>query len=399
MTTQRIISYRYESFGGILHLKNPSALVYVDKDYMLSLGYSPSPLWDRETRLLSAPTEVHLSITRHCTAGCGDCYMDARDLSPTMDAAGTAAGEIGLPGMKRAIDALAAMRVFHVALGGGESFEIPWLMDLVRHVRSRGIVPNITTNGRFISEANVFQCQNFGRINVSLRDVGPFGPGESAPRRAFEAAHRALDLLRKAGVPVGINCVVTRDNVDRLEEIVRYARRMRAREIEFLRLKPAGRAREGYAEQALTRRQAREFFPRVMALMKRHGVTLKLDCSFTPLLCSHAPDPERMEFFSIAGCDGGNLLVGAAPDGRVAPCSFSRWEDLRVEDLPDRWTRPETFEPYRRWTLFAAEPCASCAYLRICRGGCHAVSEYYYGDPRLPDPECPIVAGHAPLVH
>ena len=398
MSTRRLISYRYESFGGILHLTTPSALVYVDKDYMLSLGYSPSPLWDRETRLLSAPTEVHLAVTNHCTGGCSHCYMDARDLSASIRD-GAVEGELGLEGMKAAVDVLASMRVFHVALGGGESFEMPWLMDLVRHVRGKGIVPNITTNGHFISEANVFQCQNFGQINVTLNDAGPFAPGQEASRRHFEQAHHALSLLRRAGIEAGINCVVGRRTFDRMEDLVRYAKRMRVKEIEFLRFKPAGRAAEAYADNALTRRQAAEFFPRAVALMKRHGLTLKLDCSFTPFICSHNPDAERMEFFSVAGCDGGNLLVGAAADGRVAPCSFARWEDLRIQDLPDRWARPDTFETYRRWMLTASEPCSSCAYLRVCRGGCHAVADHYYGDPRLPDPECPIVVGHAPLVH
>ena len=70
MRKEKILTYRYEPFGGILHLSRPASLVWVDKDYMRSLGYEDSPLWDLDTPLLSAPTEVHLSVTRQCSAGC-----------------------------------------------------------------------------------------------------------------------------------------------------------------------------------------------------------------------------------------------------------------------------------------------------------------------------------------
>ena len=396
MGMPEIITYRYESFGGIIHLRIPSALVYVDKDYMLSLGYSPSPLWDSRTDLLSAPTEVHMAVTNHCSNGCDHCYMDSRDRSDSIRD-GIVDGELGPAGLRKAADVLARMRVFHVALGGGESFEMPWLMELVGYIRSKGIVPNITSNGHFIDEGNAILCRDFGQINLSLDDVGP-DLKEPAARRHFEKADRAFGLLRKAGVRAGINCVVTRRNFDRLEQIVRYAKKKRLLEIEFLRFKPSGRARQLYHDLKLTPRQAGEFYPRVMELMKRHGVTLKLDCSFTPFICVHEPDPGRMDFFSVVGCDGGNQLMGAFADGRTSPCSFAAWEDLRIRDMPAWWRRAGTFEVYRNWPLSAPEPCSICRYLSICRGGCHAVSEFYFGDARMADPECPRVQLHRPIL-
>ena len=394
---QEIIAYRYESFGGILHLRRPSALVYVDKDYMLSLGYSPSPLWDCTRKVLSAPTEVHLAVTNHCSAGCKHCYMDSRDHSAAIQD-GVVEGEMGPDGLIRAVDELARLRVFHMALGGGESFEMPWLPDVVRHIRSRGIVPNITTNGHYIDEHNVFWCQNFGQINLSLSDV-PYPGMPAAEREHFERADRTLVLLRKAGVKAGINCVVSRQNFDRLESIVRYARCRRLKEIEFLRIKPAGRAGAIYEDLRLTPEQTTAFFPRICELMKRYRVTLKLDCSFTPMICVHEPDRERMDFFAVLGCDGGNTLAGATADGYAAPCSFYKTSDVPVDRLSDFWDRPETFAEFRNWPRLAPEPCASCHYLPICRGGCHAVSRHYFGDPQMADPECPKVRRETPILN
>ena len=73
---------------------------------------------------LSAPLEAHLQLTNRCDAGCQGCYTGA---SPTGAPANGALVE-----WKRAIDALAARGVFHLALGGGESALLPWLGEVAR---------------------------------------------------------------------------------------------------------------------------------------------------------------------------------------------------------------------------------------------------------------------------
>ncbi|MCL4236501.1 MAG: hypothetical protein KJ042_18515, partial [Deltaproteobacteria bacterium] len=55
---EKPFSFRYESFGGIIQLEHPQALLYVDREFMRRLGYAESPLWtDRVSgeSLLSAP--------------------------------------------------------------------------------------------------------------------------------------------------------------------------------------------------------------------------------------------------------------------------------------------------------------------------------------------------------
>jgi radical SAM protein with 4Fe4S-binding SPASM domain len=51
---------------------------------------------------------------------------------------------------------------------------------------------------------------------------------------------------------------------------------------------------------------------------------------------------------------------------------------------------PGAFGAFRRWRD-AREPCASCDYHALCRGGCKVVSAHVTGDLAAPDPECPRV--------
>jgi len=57
------------------------------------------------------------------------------------------------------------------------------------------------------------------------------------------------------------------------------------------------------------------------------------------------------------------------------------------------WTEPGAFGAFRTWRD-AREPCASCDYHALCRGGCKVVSGHVAGDPSAPDPECPRVVDH-----
>jgi radical SAM protein with 4Fe4S-binding SPASM domain len=62
-----------------------------------------------------------------------------------------------------------------------------------------------------------------------------------------------------------------------------------------------------------------------------------------------------------------------------------------VFDLPSSLAKQASFEKIKTWTKTAPEPCRSCVYLDICKGGCHAVSEYVTGNFDNPDPDCPFV--------
>jgi radical SAM protein with 4Fe4S-binding SPASM domain len=64
---------------------------------------------------------------------------------------------------------------------------------------------------------------------------------------------------------------------------------------------------------------------------------------------------------------------------------------VSVFELKEAWHASEELKRLRGFAATMAEPCASCHYLDICKGGCHAVSAYVTGDISAPDPDCPFV--------
>ncbi len=375
--------FRYERFGGIVSLHRPRGLAYVDRDYARSLGFGESPLWQEQEPAglgeapLSAPTEVHLVISRRCSAGCTGCYVDATPDGPALTEAQA----------KAALDRLADMGVFHVALGGGEAVDLPYLLPVARHARARGLVPNLTTSGLPVDEAFAREAAEvFGQVNVSLDGLGD-DYRKTRGYDGFARAEAALRLLRRHTKHVGINCVVSRDNADRLAPIVAFAKRLKLSEVELLRFKPAGRGAGVFEDRDLTPRQARRLYPRALWYALRYRMRIKLDCSFAPMVYAHDPPKKLVDFFGVMGCVGGDVLASVMPDGQWIGCSFGGPPEGSVHE-PGVWQRG--FGAFRDYVKRAPEPCASCNYLSLCRGGCRVVAQAA-GDWWQPDPGCPRV--------
>ena len=140
--------HRFENFGGIISSDAPPFLAFVDRDYMRSLGLDGSKDWegvDEAIGVLTAPTEVHFAATNRCNGSCAHCYMSS---------GGEPEGELTTGQFKEAIDILAEMKVFHIALGGGEALLRDDFFELAEYAREIGLVPNLTISGINVTVAN-----------------------------------------------------------------------------------------------------------------------------------------------------------------------------------------------------------------------------------------------------
>lgn len=376
---------RLESFGAIVALEEPPALVWIDHDMSRALGVQPADdLWTRDAGRLQGPTEVHVLTTERCPAGCPSCYVDATMKSP----------EPSTAELKHWLQRLADLQVFHVALGGGESMLRDDLFEVAAHARALGLVPNLTTSGIGMTAERARACRVFGQVNISFDGTGAI----YRRSRGYDGealALRALRMLADEGVSVGINIVLQRETFDALDATVEAAWEAGAREVELLRFKPTGRARDTWEACRLTEFQRDRVLETVLGLHHRYpGVHVKIDCSLVPFLCAAEPDPALLERFGVMGCEAGNMLAAVRADGRATACSFLEDAVGTVDDLADHWEDSPALARWHQYHRSAPEPCRSCPWRQVCKGGCRAVSRTVLGDAMLPDPECPRVIAH-----
>lgn len=255
-------------------------------------------------------------------------------------------------------------------------------------------MPNLTVSGLGITREIAHRLKGFGQINVSV-DAGEWGAGGLRPSGMFEAAKRAIDHLAEAGLRVGINAVIGKRNYDAIPGLFQYAEKKRITEIEFLRLKPSGRGKSLYTRERTTHQQNTGLFPLLAKMSEQHGITAKIDCSLVPMFCYHKPPLELLEATATYGCEAGNVIMGVRSNGAASGCSFLEGDGTSLFDLHSSQAIQNQFAPITSWTRRAVEPCRSCDYLHICKGGCRGVAEYVTGNFDAPDPDCPFVVAYS----
>ncbi len=366
--------------------EDPPALVAVDRPMARRLGVDGGSLWisadpGLAVPVLEGPTEVHLAVTDRCPAGCTACYADAR---PDGHEPTTAE-------LSERLDRLADAGAFSVAFGGGEGSLRDDLPELVAHARSVGLVPTLTTSGLGVTAARVEAMTGLAQVNVSWD--GPAELYESV--RGYDGARgaeRAVRVLQDAGIPVGLNTVLTKRTLAGLDAIGDGAERLGAVELQLLRLKPSGRGQLHYLALRPHPDALAALPGHLERLSTRGSFAVRVDCALVPFLAERF-DMQRLQQFGVSGCEAGRSLMTVGAEGRVGPCSF--WGAAEAALADHSWSSDPTLDAFRRYAAQPPEPCASCPARPVCRGGCRIVSRHLSGDPFTPDPECPKVRGRS----
>lgn len=361
---------RAEPFGAFVFSEAPPMVIAIDRRLAREVGVDGGELWSTDADYAgdwTAPIEMHVAVTERCPLGCPGCYTDAKAHGHE-----PAAAEI-----ERVLESVRARGVFRVTFGGGEPSLRDDIGELAERARSLGLVPSMTTSGIGIDEARVEKLRAFAQVNVSYDGLG----ADYVEARGYDGAgiaERAIALLAKAGISVGANTMVTRASFPRLDAIAARVRELGASELQLLRYKPAGRGRLDYLARRLDAKQIDEFPSRIRALVERDWLPIRIDCALVPFLASSV-EPDLLTRFGVMGCEAGRGLETVDAHGNAAPCSF--WPKGDREGI-------ERVGDYAR---ALPEPCASCEYRSICRGGCRIVAAQLASTLYAPDPECPRV--------
>jgi len=260
----------------------------------------PATSWLGDGYTLSAPETIHLAITARCNQNCPGCYVPRPPAGPELSPAGWC----------WLIDQWAQMRVFQLAVGGGEPLLYPGLFEVLAHARARGIVPSLTTNGTLLTAETVRRLEAAGvaRVNVSW----------DADEQRQSTTVAALLLLLDSTLQAGVNLLVTPNLLPNLPRILAQLHVLGVHRVTFLRPKP-GAANAAWYE---TNRLRRADLLRLRTVLREwQGVLeLEVDSALVGLMGDQGPALLRRR--AVYGCVAGRRICTIWPDGTVTPCSF-----------------------------------------------------------------------------
>jgi len=296
-------------------------------------------------------------------------------------------GELTTEEWKRVIREAAALGVLQIGFSGGEPLARRDLVGLIRVAREANLYTNLITSGIGLDDDRMRGLREAGldSIQLSFQSDESSLADEIAGARAHERKLGVAAKIREAGIPLSLNFVIHRRNIDRLPQMIDLAEALGAERVELANVQFYGWAFHNRAALLPTRGQVER--AREIATAAKARLEGKIDIFYVlPDYYEKRPKP------CLNGWGQRYLTVN--PIGDVLPCptASSAIPDLRLENVRTReldwiWRQSESFNRFRG-TEWMPEPCRSCPQKEIDFGGCRCQAALVSGNAATTDPVC-----------
>jgi len=338
---------------------------------------------------LHSPLGLLAELTHRCPLGCPYCSNPVA-LDPR-------SSELDTQTWARVFKEAAGLGVLQVHLSGGEPGARRDLVEIARSAHEAGLYTNLITSAVGITADTLRKLAAGGldHVQISIQDSEPVSADHIAGYKGAFARKRALAAEVVAlKIPLTVNAVMHRANIDRIEEMVELALALGASRVEVAHAQYYGWALKNRAALMPTEEQVRRAAKTVEELRRRHHGEIVID-AVVPDYYARLPKP----------CVGGwgRRSLNVTPSGKVLPCHAAEsipglefWS-VRDHSLADIWANSPAFNAFRG-TEWMKEPCRSCARRDIDFGGCRCQAFAITGDASATDPVCHLAPRHDEVV-
>jgi pyrroloquinoline quinone biosynthesis protein E len=305
-------------------------------------------------------------------------------------------GELATADWCRVLDEAAALGVLQIHLSGGEPTLRRDLEVIVAHARARELYTNLITAGVLLDRARIERLRDAGleHVQLSLQGAAVATADRVAGYRGHARKLEVAALVRAAGLPLTVNAVVHRQNLDELEGLIDLALELGAHRLEVAHVQYYGWALANRAALLPTRVQLETATATVEAARRRLRGRMVIDY-VVPDYWARRPKP----------CVGGwgRAVIVVSPHGRVLPCHAAGsipgldFPSAHEHGLAWIWRESQAFQAFRG-TSWMREPCRSCPLREVDHGGCRCQALALTGDPANADPACELSPFHPALV-
>lgn len=278
---------------------------------------------------LELPSLLDVGVMGHCKHKCEFCYQ----------------GHVNEPNMtvhnfKSIIDAT-KHHTNQVALGGrGDPNHHADFAEIVAYARKNGVVPNYTTSGIDLTDAQIEASLLCGAVAVS--DYGhPY---------TYDAINRFIE----AGVKTNIHMIYSGKTHAKAVQIVlgndvwdKAFPIEKLNAVIFLLFKPAG---AGSKLKWTPAKEQLHTFANIV-FQPKSKFKIGMDSCLINHVLKYAT-PSDLQRMSIDTCEGGRMSAYITPDMRLMPCSFSDEDKWSVpitesEDIKWIWDNTKPFTKFR----------------------------------------------------
>jgi MoaA/NifB/PqqE/SkfB family radical SAM enzyme len=271
------------------------------------------------------PVLVHIIPMRRCNLSCTYCNEYDAISKP-----------VPIELMRRRLDKLADLGTSMITVSGGEPLMHPELDEMVAHMRRRGMIASLITNGYYLNQERIERLNRAGLdfLQISIDNVEP----DSVSLKSLRLLEPKLEWLAEhAEFGVNINSVVG-GGIENPEDALAVARR--ARELGFT--STIGILHDGQGQLRALAEREMKVYEELKTLGSRGDA--RVNALFQDNLAQGKPNDWS--------CRAGSRYLYVDEDGLVHYCSQMRGapaiplEDYTTADLEREYGTKKSCAPY-----------------------------------------------------
>jgi pyrroloquinoline quinone biosynthesis protein E len=340
----------------------------------------------------SRPSTLIAEISYQCPLHCPYCS------NPLDIGGGRYHGELETEDWLRTFREARRLGVLQLALTGGEPMLRRDLVELCAGSRDAGLYSSLITAGTLFTRdrAEALKSAGLDHVQISIQSPDPAENDRIAGNRSFEKKIAAARIARELDFPLTINCVLHRQNLDRIEQVLDLALDLGAQRLELANTQYYGWAVANQGALMPSWEQLQRGEEAVRRFRERVGPKVQV-LWVLPDFFEELPKP----------CMGGwgRTAMVVAPNGDVLPCQAAatipglEFGNVREHPLEWIWSESDAFARFRG-TGWMQEPCRTCPLGRqeLDFGGCRCQALRLTGDATATDPVCRFSAHHERVV-
>lgn len=329
------------------------------------------------------PYTLVAEVTYRCPLRCLYCSNPVRRPG--------ARGELSAEDWRSVITEAETLGVVQLHLSGGEPLLRGDLESLVASGQKAGLYTNLITSGMPLSRERLGDLARSGldAIQISLQGTREEDAERIAGGRFLERKLEAAGWARSLGLPLTLNVVLHRENLDQTETLIALAEQLSADRLELANTQYLGWALENRGRLLPSEEQLDR--ARRVARAAAERLAGKMEILFV------LPDYFAGRPRACMGGWGRRYLV-VTPDGLVLPCHQATsipgldFEHVTDRPLAEIWNGP-AMRAFRGED-FLREPCRSCQHRHEDFGGCRCQAFALTGDAAATDPACDLAPSH-----
>ncbi|MBT8172037.1 radical SAM protein [Candidatus Bathyarchaeota archaeon] len=308
------------------------------------------------------PLVISWNMTLKCNLKCAHCYINAEDTKLP--------DELSTDAAKMLIHQITEVSRPLLILSGGEPLLREDIYEIIKYGADRGLRMGMGSNGMLIDDEVARKLKKAGMwtVAISLDSSVPERHDEfRGVKGCWKYAVNAIKALKKSGIEVQVNCTVTQENYDEVDDIMALAEELGVNNFHLFFMVPTGR---GTNIKDITAQMYEDMIRKTLVKTKKYKLNVKPSCApqFMRVAKEMGIDMSRW----IRGCMAGLYYCRIYPSGEVTPCPYMPVSlgNIREKSFKDIWFNSTVFSALRDFNQLKGK-CGVCQYNSVC-GGCRA---------------------------